>query len=1611
MPKKIRSIVSWLMVFVLLLGGVPSQSAKAATKPKLSETKKTITIGEKATLKVQNKVAGSKYTWSSSNKKIATVTSKGEVTAVKKGNTTITCKVTAGKKQYNLSCAVTVTTEVVVTTQAGIDKALKNSKVTKITIKTDKEKKFTIPSGNYEKKTLVVNAPKSEITNRGVFKNITIQGSKKWTEHAVGNKIKVTTVNANIVVGKAGNVNNITLAKKDANISLKVTGKVKDILLSKVAKVKLTVNGEVETVTMDAAASLDMNGSTKQVNLKVSKKANGANVKTTVPIKAVIDANMELSLEAGAEGTSIDRSSKTVEIKINNQTSKSVEVTTGGENKVLVESGKEVVIGENDTVNNDDGNSENNSSDAGNSSGDNNSSSGDNSSGGNENQGGNEPPQDNDIVYDLSVPNGSFEEMTTANSWIAKEWNMTNTVWTTDSVAYEGSYSQNIDQWNCNTTLSQSLTVEPGIYTVSLFVWADGSLEGSSLVANGKSIALESAGATQIDETKTWDKIELTKVRVEKDNKLDLQIVIGAIDASVTGYLDYVTFEKTGALQEYPTDASDGVLVNGGFTTDYSGWTVSNPDAVQVDAWSPNGDDDTKLSVYSANPVDVEVHQTIKNLPAGKYTVQALVYTDGSQSSAVMYTDLYDGQNPVEQALPENSGAWVVVSKDVEVEDGYLKVGFHVTGPAGMWLAIDDVTVTYHDPYGKDVYILDNGFEEDNAAWTIAGNRVSNGHNGSSYALSHEGSAPLDSYQNITGIEDGYYTLTAWTQNNGGQDACYLYAADTGLSKAMTAIPRNNFPYDSPDVWKKVTVRGIHVTNGSITVGLYTEGGSSSVCRIDTLRLEKEDTPYELLIGGDITELTYVEDKGGKYYDYSGAERDPLEILAENGWNIVRIRVYNDPGKGRGSGGYYVPEGYQDVEDALRLAKRAKNTGMQIQLSFHYSDYWSNPGTQIIPHEWQALIEGKTESEAVQILNDEIYSFTKDVLGKMEQQGTMPEYVSLGNETRSGLLFPYGTTGKWDNLASFYNSGARAVREVAPNSKIIIHLDSGGDTTLYKTYFGNARQRNVDYDIIGTSFYPFWTNKSALQFADFTEAIVKEFGKPVMCMETGFNWTGKSGAGRGGQLSHNGPYGDADSSTPELQRDFMIELYNEMQGVENGMCIGSLYWDPIMLYAGGQVGWAIFESNDKEDVNVVDNTALFDFDGKALVGLSAFLYNTRGTTTGMLAGKVVDAANNPVCGAVVTLESTGIQVTTNRLGDYFFPAVNPGTYSITVEKDGLGNATLNDIVIAAGSATHPEVIQISGTQSLFSFSGMIKTTKNDGTEIAVPNVVVKISDANYSNVVQTNSSGEFILNYIPEGDYELKITCNGYVMQQSSITISDSTTNNDYEITENASSVSGYVYDGKGVAVAGAEVMIGGKNAISQSDGSFVIDGVGVGSGLTLVVSKDGYMEGYADNITVVFGVATTDIAVYLPEVIAGVINSGFENGLDGWTASSTSAYTQTGSGGGQNSETKLSAWADKAYEADVHQTLTIVDGGTYLLRCYVQNGGGQEDLYVYVKDSAGNIIGKSEFPINSDWIRLDTSFTVSASETITVGFYVKSDANTWCNLDNFSLGLARVEQ
>ena len=418
----------------------------------------------------------------------------------------------------------------------------------------------------------------------------------------------------------------------------------------------------------------------------------------------------------------------------------------------------------------------------------------------------------------------------------------------------------------------------------------------------------------------------------------------------------------------------------------------------------------------------------------------------------------------------------------------------------------------------------------------------------------------------------------------------------------------------------------------------------------------------EFIRGGDISSLSYIEDLGGKYYDQNGVERDALEILAQSGMNMARIRLSNNPGKGRGDGTYYLPDGYQNESDCLDLARRAKAAGMGIQFTFNYSDYWSNGSRQIIPSDWVNMIKSEKgydisdpaflnamtaeeRAEIISALEKIIYDYTYDIMSKLKAQDTVPEYVSPGNEINGGLLFPFANTYDafmnsksfelmfgdavsaddikcpvdWSALARFINAGYTAVKEVSPESQVVIHLASGWSKDGsyqqyiwdYEWFLGELKKHGAKYDVIGSSYYPSWTNTTIETYAEFCNIITKEFDKDILVMETGFNWNEVTTDGYGGQLSDIDAYKNTLPPTQDGHYGYMKALFEGLRSVENNRCIGSLYWDPLMIHVDDGTGkslsgWAYRESDGKAEKNVVENTTLFDFNGKAIKSLDAF---------------------------------------------------------------------------------------------------------------------------------------------------------------------------------------------------------------------------------------------------------------------------------------------------------------------------------------------------------------------------------------------------------------------
>ena len=101
-----------------------------------------------------------------------------------------------------------------------------------------------------------------------------------------------------------------------------------------------------------------------------------------------------------------------------------------------------------------------------------------------------------------------------------------------------------------------------------------------------------------------------------------------------------------------------------------------------------------------------------------------------------------------------------------------------------------------------------------------------------------------------------------------------------------------------------------------------------------------------------------------------------------------------------------------------------------------------------------------------------------------------------------------------------------------------------------------------------------------------------------------------------------------------------------------------------------------------------------------LVALAAWAAPAQAQSTGMIKGKVVDSANQVVEGATVVLETKDsgarkFTVKTNKKGEYIQIGLQPGSWTVTATKDGVGEAKA-DLRISLGAAEQVDLTLAKG---------------------------------------------------------------------------------------------------------------------------------------------------------------------------------------------------------------------------------------------------------------------------------------------------------------------------
>nr|MCR5502416.1 glycosyl hydrolase 53 family protein [Lachnospiraceae bacterium] len=362
------------------------------------------------------------------------------------------------------------------------------------------------------------------------------------------------------------------------------------------------------------------------------------------------------------------------------------------------------------------------------------------------------------------------------------------------------------------------------------------------------------------------------------------------------------------------------------------------------------------------------------------------------------------------------------------------------------------------------------------------------------------------------------------------------------------------------------------------------------------------DKPFEkpgFLRGVDVSSIPEKEEKGLIFRDMDGTPEDPMDLLQKYGVNSVRLRIWNEP--------YNVPEsgGYCDLERTIAMARRIKEKGMHFLLDFHYSDHWADPGKQRKPAAWEGLDhDGLVRA---------VYDYTHHVLERLSENDALPDMVQIGNEVRSGMLFPDGAVPAYRSLATLINAGIRAVRDISESIEVMIHLDQGGRFFVLRDWFDAMFSAGMDrIDAIGISFYSFW-HGTFKDLKDSMTQLIDRYKLPVYVVETAHPW-------RHCPLEHINREMMKMAGFPagiEEQRKSLLLVMQIASEVSGERRSGVYYWEPLCFTDRNISSWDENMGMMDEEGRLLPSFAAFrDFDPQApfvpdVDGYIASLYQNR----------------------------------------------------------------------------------------------------------------------------------------------------------------------------------------------------------------------------------------------------------------------------------------------------------------------------------------------------------------------------------------------------------------
>jgi arabinogalactan endo-1,4-beta-galactosidase len=357
-----------------------------------------------------------------------------------------------------------------------------------------------------------------------------------------------------------------------------------------------------------------------------------------------------------------------------------------------------------------------------------------------------------------------------------------------------------------------------------------------------------------------------------------------------------------------------------------------------------------------------------------------------------------------------------------------------------------------------------------------------------------------------------YTTAQTVTISDATADATIYYA--TNGTTPTTASNVYSGAITIPATPATETIQAIAVamgyTNSSVASAVYTMSSPPATATV---------------VGANVGWLTQLENMGYTWTDSTGASGSALQILKNHGVNTIRIRTFVNPTITSGVLGV----GDNDQAGSIALAKQASSMGFKFVIDFHYSDTWADPGHQTTPAAWA--------NDSYAQLQTDVYNYTYGFMTALAAAGIYPQYVQVGNEINSGMLWPVGSYTNFTQLAGLINSGYSAVKAVSSSTQVVIHLAGISNLSDFEWFFDALAAAGGNFDVIGGSYYDGPGNITTV--AANLQTLAARYNKPVMICEIGYL------------------YSDPTDAYTDVQGAIQA-----MNAVPNSMGLGVIYWEP-----------------------------------------------------------------------------------------------------------------------------------------------------------------------------------------------------------------------------------------------------------------------------------------------------------------------------------------------------------------------------------------------------------------------------------------------------------------